>query len=172
MQHHPDKVGEDDRENAEVRFKQISEAYEILYDDQKKDMYDMHGMSAFDRSSGPATEPDLEDILEQMFGFNMGGGGGMPGAGQQGPRKGADEKQQYTVTLEDLYKGKTVKFSSVKNVICVTCHGKGGKERAKPKQCSTCKGRGMLRSSHSACFVRYINEVIGQDRNNHYSQRA
>lgn len=104
-------------------------------------MYNMHGMAAFDKTSGPAgPEPDLEDILEQMFGFNM--GGPMPGANQRS-QKGSDEKQKYSVTLEDLYKGKTVKFSSIKNVICVTCNGKGGKERAKPRQCTVCEGRGM-----------------------------
>ena len=57
--------------------------------------------------------------------------------------KGRNELQQYEVTLEELYKGKTTKFASTKNVICSTCSGTGGKEKAKAKECETCKGKGM-----------------------------
>ena len=94
--------------------------------------------------------PDLDDILEQMFGMGgMGGMGGMPGMGGGGgprgrkSRKTANEEQEYEVSLEDLYKGKTVRFASTKNVICSLCKGKGGKEKATPKTCSTCNGQGM-----------------------------
>jgi DnaJ family protein A protein 2 len=89
---------------------------------------------------------DLDDILAQMFG--MGGGGGMPPGfgGPGGPprqRRGKDETQAYEVSLEELYKGKTVKFASTKNVICSHCKGSGGKDGAKPKQCSSCGGQGV-----------------------------
>ncbi len=94
-------------------------------------------------------EVDLDDILQQMFG--MGGGmppgfGGGRGAGPRKPRKGKDEEQRYEVTLEELYKGKTTKFASTKNVICSLCKGTGGKDKAKAKQCATCGGQGW---SHS-----------------------
>jgi len=89
---------------------------------------------------------DLDDILSQMFG-GMGGMGGMPGFGGEGgprrPRKGRDEEQKYQVTLEELYKGKTVKFASTKNIICSHCKGSGGKEKAKPQTCERCKGNGI-----------------------------
>ncbi len=90
---------------------------------------------------------DLDDLLAQMFG-GMGGMGGGPqfpgmgGGGPKKPRRGRDEEQQYSVTLEELYKGKTVKFGAKKNILCSHCKGSGGKEGAKAQQCSSCKGAG------------------------------
>lgn len=109
-------------------------------------------MAAFEKGSGMGggAGPDLDDILAQMFG-GMGGGfegmhGSFGGGGPGGPRgkraKGRPEMQQYEVSLEELYKGKTTKFASTKNVLCSHCSGSGGKERAKAKTCDTCKGRG------------------------------
>ena len=139
---HPDKVPEDERTAAETKFKAASKAYEILYDDEKRHLYDTHGMSAFDPGAGMGAGMDFEDVLSQMFGMSM--DGGSPGGPQfRKPKKGEDEEQKYEVTLEDLYKGKTVKFASTKNVICSHCKGSGGKEKAKPKQCATCQGKGM-----------------------------
>lgn len=105
-------------------------------------------MSAFNGSGEPGMSgaPDLDDILEQMFGMGgMGGMGGMPGGGPRRPkpRRSPNEEQKYEVTLEDLYKGKTVRFASTKNILCSLCKGKGGKEKATPKTCSTCNGQGM-----------------------------
>lgn len=119
-------------------------------------MYDTHGMSAFDpsRGGGMGGGPDMDDIFAQMFGGmggmpgGMGGGfGGMPG-GRGGPgrvpRKGRSVEQEYEVTLEELYKGKTTKFSNTKNIICATCKGSGGKAGAKPHDCSSCHGQGTI----------------------------
>lgn len=93
---------------------------------------------------------DLDDILAQMFGMGggMGGMGGMPSgfggdAGPKRPRRGQDDQQKYEVTLEELYKGKTAKFVSTKNVMCSHCKGTGGKEKAKPQTCERCKGNGV-----------------------------
>ncbi|KAI4134380.1 MAG: hypothetical protein LQ347_001581 [Umbilicaria vellea] len=143
---HPDKVAEEDRATAETRFKSVGQAYDILYNDEKRELYDTHGMSAFDPRGGGmgGSGVDLDDILRQMF--EMGGGGMPPSSGgRPGPRKsrkGRDEEQNYQVTLEELYKGKTAKFASTKNVICSHCKGMGGKENAKPKPCSSCQGKG------------------------------
>lgn len=150
---HPDKVPEDQREEADIKFKAVSQAYEILSDDQTRGMYDEHGMAAFEKGGMPGGPggPDLDDILAQMFGGMGGGfegmhgsfpGGGMPGGGKR-RGKGRPEMQEYEVSLEELYKGKTTKFASTKNVICEHCKGSGGKERAKAKTCDTCKGRGQ-----------------------------
>lgn len=83
-----------------------------------------------------------QDLFSQLFGggggFFGGGGGGRP----QGPRKTKDLVHRVHVTLEDLYKGKTSKLALTRNVICVKCNGKGGKEGA-VRTCNTCSGRGV-----------------------------
>ena len=160
LANHPDKVAEADRESAETKFKAASQAYEILYDDEKRQLYDTHGMSAFDGSRGPGgmgAGPDLDDILN-MFGM----GGGMPGmgggfGGPRRPRRSPNEEQKYEVSLEDLYKGKTVKFESTKNVICSNCKGTGGREDAKPKECATCKGQGFRQ------VLRQVGPMLTQE---------
>lgn len=150
---HPDKVAPEERESADTKFKSISQAYEILSDDETREMYDQHGMAAFEKGSGGGgAGPDLDDILAQMFGGGMGGGmpgmGGGFGGGMGGQRrrgKGRPEMQQYEVSLEELYKGKTTKFASTKKVICSHCSGSGGKnEKTKAKKCETCKGQGQV----------------------------
>lgn len=136
---HPDKVPEHEREDAEHTFKAVSQAYEILYDEDKRAHYDRFGMAAFTPGSGGAGggmdgEVDLEDLLNQMFmgggmpGMGgMGGMGGMPGMGGMGggrrKGRGKDTVQEYEVSLEDLYKGKTVKMKSTRNVLCTQCKG-------------------------------------------------
>lgn len=132
-----------------MKFKSVSQAYEILHDEEKRHLYDTHGMAAFDPSRGAGgaggAGVDLDDILQQMFGMGMGGGmpPGFGGEGPRKPRKGQSEEQKYEVTLEELYKGKTVKFASTKNIICSHCKGTGGKEKAKPEKCQRCKGQGV-----------------------------
>ena len=105
-------------------------------------------MSAFEKGAGVSPGGvDLDDILAQMMGGMGGMGHGVPpgfgGRKPSKPRKGKDEEQSYPVSLEDLYNGKTVKFASTKNVICTHCKGSGGKTKAKPKQCSSCRGQGQ-----------------------------
>jgi DnaJ homolog subfamily A member 2 len=91
-------------------------------------------------------EVDINDILSQMFGMGMGGPGGPggPGAGPRRPRRGPDEESKYSVSLEDLYKGKSVKFAANKAIVCGTCSGSGGRDKTKPAQCDRCKGTGHV----------------------------
>jgi DnaJ family protein A protein 2 len=110
-------------------------------------------MAAFDPARGGGEQPDMDDILAAMMG-GMGGFGGMPGMGGFGgmpggpgrnvPRKGRSVEQEYEVTLEELYKGKTTKFSNTKNIVCNQCEGSGGKKGSKSHDCSACNGRGRL----------------------------
>lgn len=139
---HPDKVGENERAAADIKFKSISKAYEILSDDDKRDAYNAHGMAAFEAGNPMDANVDLDDILAQMFGMHGMNGSGGRGPGPSKPRKGQDEEQSYTITLEEAYKGKTTKFASKKNIICKGCKGSGGKDKAKPKECGPCHGRG------------------------------
>ncbi len=131
---------EDQRAESEVKFKAVTQAYDILRDEEKRQLYDQYGMAAFDPSrGGPGEGVDLNDMLAQMFGMNVGGGTGGP----KRPRRGRDEEQQYRVTLEELYKGKTVKFAANKRMICSQCKGTGAKDKVKPQQCDRCKGAGV-----------------------------
>ncbi len=134
---------EHERDQAEAKFKAASQAYEILYDDEKRHLYDTHGMAAFDPSSGAGahSEANLDDILQFMFGMNE--GTFADGPRRRAPRKGVDEEQEYEVTLEELYRGKTAKFAITKSVVCSHCKGSGGKEKAKPKECAMCHGKGV-----------------------------
>jgi DnaJ family protein A protein 2 len=105
---------------------------------------------------------NAEDLFSQLFGGGggMGGGffgGGMGGGrrGPQGPRRGKDMTHQLKVTLEDLYLGKTSKLALQKNVLCVKCEGKGGKEGA-VQVCRSCHGQG------SRIMMRQMGHVIQQ----------
>ena len=90
-----------------------------------------------------------------MFGGMGGFPGGMPGmpgmggmprgpGGRQVPKKGRSVEQEYEVSLEELYKGKTTKFSNTKNVVCKTCEGSGGRSGAKSHACGVCNGQGTV----------------------------
>ncbi|KAI6368277.1 hypothetical protein MCOR25_004685 [Pyricularia grisea] len=152
-QHHPDKVPEDRKEEAEARFKAIQQAYEILRDDDKRHLYDTHGMAAFDPSRGHGGmggmggmgEDDLQDFFSMfMGGGGMGGMGGMGGRpGPRRPQRGADQEIPHEVTLEELYRGKTVKFASSKRELCAVCKGSGAREKYKPQDCDKCQASGF-----------------------------
>lgn len=140
---HPDKVPEHEREAAEVKFKELSEAYEVLIDEDQRKRYDMFG----EKMNGSG--------MDDMFGaddfaqfFSQFGGGPPPGYQQQQQQQKRKQKTDdafidIDLTLEELYKGKVFKMNSVRDVICKSCSGKGGKSKAKEKKCSYCEGNGM-----------------------------
>jgi len=135
---HPDKGGDPDT------FKDLTHAYEVLSDSQKRSIYDRYGEAGLSESGGGGVDP--QDLFSQLFGGGggpfgggfFGGGGGRP----SGPRKGKDLIHRIHVSLEELYKGKTSKLSLNKHVICSACSGKGGKEGA-VKTCPGCRGQGI-----------------------------
>ncbi|KAJ3723515.1 hypothetical protein DFJ43DRAFT_1092124 [Lentinula guzmanii] len=132
---HPDKGGDPEL------FKEVTHAYEVLSDPEKRSLYDARGEAGLSEAGGMGGM-DPQDIFGQLFGGGGGGffGGGGPSRG--GPRKTKDLVHRVHVTLEDLYKGKTTKLALTRNVICSKCKGKGGKEGA-TKTCSGCSGRGV-----------------------------
>jgi len=135
LKHHPDK--NPDQESAD-KFKQISHAYEILSDAQKREIYDKGGEQALkEGGGGEGGFSSPMDIFDMFFGGGMGGGGGR----RTRERRGKDVIHQLGVTLEDLYNGSTRKLALQKNVICDKCEGRGGKKGAVEK-CTTCKGSG------------------------------
>lgn len=127
---------------AADKFKELSHAYEILSDTQKRQIYDQYGEEGLEGGAG-GPGMNAEDLFAQFFG---GGGafGGMFGGGMrdQGPKKARTIHHVHKVGLEDIYRGKVSKLALQKSVICPACDGRGGKEGA-VKQCSGCGGSGM-----------------------------
>ncbi|KAH8117153.1 hypothetical protein DFH11DRAFT_1573396 [Phellopilus nigrolimitatus] len=144
---HPDKGGDPEL------FKEVTHAYEILSDPEKRGIYDARGEAGLNEQGGLGGM-DPQDLFSQLFG---GGGGffGGPSARPSGPRKGKDLVHRVHVTLEDLYKGKTTKLALTRNVICSKCSGRGGKEGA-VRTCSPCNGRGVR------MIVRQMGPMIQQ----------
>jgi chaperone protein DnaJ len=136
---HPDKNPGD--KNAEEQFKKITEAYEVLSDPKKRQLYDEYGQDGL-RESGfnPA---DAASIFEQFFGpFGFSFGGSRRNQ-RSGPVRGKDVVYPLNLTLEDLYNGVTKKMKVTRNIICKACNGTGTKDGAAPSKCSTCGGSGM-----------------------------
>ncbi|KAK9240616.1 hypothetical protein V1525DRAFT_394431 [Lipomyces kononenkoae] len=156
LKYHPDK-NQHSPEAAE-KFKDISHAYEILSDPQKREIYDRYGEEGLSGAGGPdmGGMSGAEALFSQFFG-GAGGFGGMFGAGGRpsGPRRSRDIVHALRVTLEDLYKGKVAKLALTRTVTCQKCNGKGGKDGA-VKKCSTCNGTG------SVTFQRGMGHIIQQ----------
>ncbi|KAG2493478.1 hypothetical protein HYH03_008294 [Edaphochlamys debaryana] len=129
---HPDKGGDPDK------FKEVNEAYEVLKDPKKKEIYDQYGEDAIKEGMGSGGGGGgMSDIFEQMFG--MGGGGR---GGRQRERKSEDVVHKLQVPLEDLYMGATKKLSMSRQLPCDTCKGSGSKT-GKKYECGTCQGTGV-----------------------------
>lgn len=126
VKHHPDKGGDVEK------FKSISAAYEVLSDAEKRKTYDQYGKEGLEEGGGGGG--GAEDLFSSFF-----GGGGR---GPRGPSRGDDMKKEIKVSLEDLYKSKSVKLSTPVNRLCRGCNGIGGKENAE-KTCTTCDGAGV-----------------------------
>jgi DnaJ family protein A protein 2 len=143
LKYHPDK-NQHSPEAAE-KFKEVSGAYEILSDSQKRQVYDNYGLEGLNGAGADMGAGNAEDLFSHFFG-GMGGMGGMfggMGGGQpSGPRRSKDIVHALKVSLEDLYKGKISKLALSKTVLCKSCDGKGGKEGA-VRTCPGCKGTGM-----------------------------
>ena len=149
MEHHPDRNQGDD--GAEVRFKEVNEAYSVLSDPQKRAAYDrfghagMNGQNAggggFNGFGGGAQGfSNVEDIFSEMFGDIFGQ--------QRRPQRGDDIRVEYEITLEQAYKGDDVDIAVPTAIRCETCHGSGAKPGTKPQTCGTCNGQGRVRSTN------------------------
>ncbi|KAF2261840.1 hypothetical protein CC78DRAFT_469287 [Lojkania enalia] len=139
LKYHPDKNAHNPE--AAEKFKELSYAYEILSDNEKRDRYNQKGEAGLE---GGAHGMDTEDLFTQFFGGGTGPFGGMFGGGMRdtGPKKARTISHVHKVSLEDIYKGKVSKLALQKSVICPKCSGRGGKDGA-VKTCSGCDGRGM-----------------------------
>jgi len=149
MQYHPDRNSGD--AEAERKFKEINEAYDVLKDDQKRAAYDRFGHAAFENSggfgggAGAAGAGGFADIFDEMFGDIMGGRG--RGRGHSGPQQGADLRYNLEISLEDAFKGREMRIRVPTSVQCEECSGSGAAKGTSPTSCSTCQGHGRVRAS-------------------------
>src|SRR5258706_14752700 len=146
MQFHPDRNPGDTK--AEQRFKDISEAYDVLKDDQKRAAYDRYGHAAFENAGGGRPGgfefgfgSGFADIFDEMFGEFMGGR-----RGQGGPGRGADLRFNLEVSLEDAFAGTNAKVQVAASQVCESCEGAGTAPGSKPINCPTCQGHGKVRA--------------------------
>lgn len=149
MKWHPDKNPGDPA--CEHKFKEISEAYEVLKDGQKRAAYDRFGHAAFEQGNGgmgggpgfgSGFASSFSDIFEDLFGMAAGQRGG-----RGGRERGADLRYNMEITLEEAFAGKTAQINIPVAVTCEQCSGTGAKAGTKPKTCSTCGGAGRVRQA-------------------------
>ncbi|QCI16986.1 molecular chaperone DnaJ [Buchnera aphidicola (Aphis helianthi)] len=143
MKYHPDRNQGD--KNAENKFKEIKEAYEILINEEKRNAYDQYGHAAFENGNNQNTtystftsSTDFGDIFGDVFGDIFGG------SRNQRVKKGADLCYNMKISLEEAVKGaiKEIRIPTFQK--CKHCYGTGAKTGTKPRNCSTCQGRGQI----------------------------
>ena len=146
MKFHPDKNPGD--HTAEVKFKEINEAYDVLKDDQKRAAYDRFGHAAFEAGMGAAGARagspfgDFGDVFEDIFGQMMGG----MGRGKR-QNRGQDLRYNITITLEEAFTGRGADINVPTQVACDACTGSGAEPGYSPETCSTCGGHGKVRAT-------------------------
>ncbi len=150
--YHPD-VNPDNKE-AEDKFKEASEAYEVLSDDQKRSSYDQFGHSAFNGQGGGGYSyegnfTDFSDIFSDLFGGDIFGGGR---SRRNGPRRGADVNINVSIEFEEAVFGTTKDITLTVKDTCGTCSGSGAKPGTHPETCKTCNGSGQERVQVQSFF--------------------
>jgi molecular chaperone DnaJ len=159
MECHPDRNG--GCQQAEARFKAISEAYDCLKDPQKRAAYDRFGHAAF-RNGGMGGGPNggaqdfgsFSDIFESVFGEFMNNGGA--GGGRRAANRGSDLRYDLEIALEDAYTGRTVEFAIDTTVKCEPCSGMGAKPGTSARTCNMCEGRGQVRARQGFFVIEQV----------------
>ena len=163
--YHPDNK----ETGNEAKFKEVQEAYDILYDDQKRQAYDQFGHAAFQQAGGnPGANPfeggfggfgfgadggvDLGDIFNSFFGGRRSGGN------TSGPRRGNDILQRVKIDFMDSITGKDIEISLDHDETCKTCNGTGAKSASDIVTCSQCSGRGVVRVKRQTLFGAMTSE--------------
>jgi molecular chaperone DnaJ len=168
VKYHPDKNPGD--KNAEEAFKEATEAYEVLKDSQKRQLYDRYGHEGLKVGAGfnGFAGFDLGDALRAFmrdfggFGFEDLFGMGAPRRGRSGPQRGDDLQVTLDLTLEEISTGveKTIKIK--RQVACATCGGTGAEKGSAKKTCPTCRGSGQIRTVSRSLFGQFVNiQVCG-----------
>ena len=159
MKYHPDR-NPDDKE-AEEKFKEVNEAYEVLSDETKRRTYDQFGHEGVNGQGGFGGQGfggqgfggGFEDIFGDMFGDIFGGGfGGSGRTRRRGPERGADIRQNVTISFEEAAFGKKMSIKINRTEECSECNGSGAKPGTSKKTCSTCNGSGEVRTVQRTPF--------------------
>jgi len=158
---HPDK-NPDNKEVAEKKFKDINEAYNVLSDKNKREIYDKFGKQGLE-NNGMGADINPNDIFKQFFGGGMpgmpGGMGGMFGnfgvninnnvnMNRQVRRKGQDKKIELVIGINEMMNGATKRFNLTRNIKCQKCDGSGMKEGKSTNNCNKCNGKGVCTITH------------------------
>ena len=169
MQFHPDRNPGD--KQAEAKFKEVNEAYDVLKDEQKRGAYDRFGHAAFESGGGAGAAGGFDfagggigDIFEQMFGDFV---GGARRGGARGPRGGADVRTAVEIDLAEAFAGTKATLRVPSRVACEACNGTGSErgERTGNDTCPTCQGAGKVRAQQGFFIVeRPCSTCGGQGR--------
>ena len=142
MKYHPDRNPDD--EDADAKFKEATEAYDVLMNAEKRSAYDQFGHAGVDQTMGGGGfqgSASFSDIFGDVFGDIFGGGGG----GRQGPQRGSDLRYTMEVSLEEAVRGATREIKVPTLQHCDTCDGSGAKPGTNPVTCGSCGGAGQVR---------------------------
>ncbi|MCK4756852.1 MAG: molecular chaperone DnaJ [Thermoplasmata archaeon] len=169
---HPD-LNKDDPETAEEKFKEVSEAYEVLADEEKRKMYDAYGHAGIENSFGAngfnwndfTHYRDISDIfggMDDIFGgggsiFDMFFGGSGRRGRRTGPVRGADLRYDIEISLETADQGLERIISVPRNVQCDKCYGTGAAEGTSPQNCQTCGGSGQVKNVQRRGYSQFIS---------------
>ncbi len=156
MKYHPDRNPGD--KEAEQKFKQINEAYEVLRDEQKRAAYDHYGKAGVSGAGNPFgggfdfSGAGFADIFNDIFADFMGGGRANGGRGNQN-RRGMDLRYTLNISLEKAFHGSEEEITYPTIESCEHCHGYGTKDGKEPPVCEMCKGSGKVRRQQGGFFV-------------------
>ena len=160
IKYHPDRNPGDDE--AEAKFKEAAEAYDVLHDPQKRQQYDQFGFDApsggFGGGSpfggaGGFSMDDIFSMFGDVFGGHGGGFGGFGGGGQQAPKyRGSDLRLKVRLSLQEVATGVTKKFKVRKDVTCEHCHGTGAEGGSGTETCPNCHGSGVEIRTQQSMF--------------------
>jgi len=157
LQYHPDRNKEPE---AIDRFKEATEAYQVLSDAEKRNMYDRFGHQAFDRGAGGTVDftnfvgLSIEDLFESFFGTAG------PRSTRQRIQRGQDLRYDLQLTLEEAVFGVTKDITLTKNVTCTRCSGSRMEPGSQPTKCPRCEGSGEIRRVQQSIFGQFVNVTL------------
>ena len=159
--YHPD-VSTEPKDVAEAKFKELSEAYEVLSDPDKRKLYDQYGHDGVKQQFGKdgftwddfTRAEDISDIFGDIFGGMF--GGGRRGRSRNSPQQGESLRYDLEITLKEVLDGKKVNLDIPHTVVCEPCKGTGGKD-GKVTTCSRCGGSGQIQTVRQSMFGQMVS---------------